>query len=57
MWKRAQQVYEGLPEEGRFHLSTLMIPTDREETLNVIRARLQTGRSAASFRPVWWRRA
>ena len=41
--KRAQQVYEGLPEEGRFHLSTLMIPTDREETLNVIRARLRTG--------------
>ena len=41
--KRAQQVYEGLPEEGRFHLSTLMIPTDREETLNVIRARLRNG--------------
>ncbi len=29
--------------EGRFHLSTLMIPTDREETLNVIRARLRNG--------------
>ena len=41
--KRAQQVYERLPEEGRFHLSTLMIPTDREETLNVIRARLRNG--------------
>lgn len=41
--KRAQQVYESLPEEGRFHLSTLMIPTDREETLNVIRARLRNG--------------
>ena len=41
--KRAQQVYEGLPEEGRFHLSTLMIPTDREETLDVIRARLRNG--------------
>lgn len=41
--KRARQVYESLPEEGRFHLSTLMIPTDREETLNVIRARLRTG--------------
>lgn len=41
--KRAQQVYEGLPEEGRFHLSTLMIPMDREETLNVIRERLRNG--------------
>ena len=41
--KRAQQVYEGLPEEGRFHLSTLMVPTDREETLNVIRERLRNG--------------
>lgn len=36
-------MYEGLPGEGRFHLSTLMIPTDREETLNVIRARLRNG--------------
>ena len=41
--KRAQQVYEGLPEEGRFHLSTLMVPTDRERTLNVIRERLKNG--------------
>ena len=41
--KCAQQVYEGLPEEGRFHLSTLMIPTDREKTLDVIRERLRNG--------------
>ena len=41
--KRARQVYESLPEEGRFHLSTLMIPTDREKTLNVIRERLRNG--------------
>ena len=41
--KRAQQVYEGLPEEGRFHLSTLMVPTDREKTLDVIRERLRNG--------------
>ncbi|MFR8977676.1 MAG: hypothetical protein ACLVJB_07725, partial [Christensenellales bacterium] len=41
--KRARQVYESLPEEGRFHLSTLMIPTDREKTLDVIRERLQNG--------------
>ena len=43
--KRARQVYESLPEEGRFHLSTLMIPTDREETLNTIRARLRNGQT------------
>ena len=43
--KRAQQVYEGLPEEGRFHLSTLMVPIDREETLNVIRERLRNGQT------------
>ncbi|MFR2150207.1 MAG: hypothetical protein ACLS7Z_06590 [Christensenellales bacterium] len=43
--KRARQVYESLPEEGRFHLSTLMIPTDREKTLNAIRMRLQNGRT------------
>ena len=41
--KRARQVFESLPEEGRFHLSTLMVPTDRERTLAVIRARLQNG--------------
>ena len=27
--KRARQIYEMLPEEGRFHLSTLMVPEDR----------------------------
>lgn len=43
--KRARQVYESLPEEGRFHLSTLMIPTDREKTLNAIRTRLQNGKT------------
>ena len=43
--KRARQVYEILPEEGRFHLSTLMIPTDREKTLNAIRTRLQNGQT------------
>ena len=43
--KRARQVYESLPEEGRFHLSTLMIPTDREKTLNAIRTRLQNGKN------------
>ena len=43
--KRARQVYESLPEEGCFHLSTLMIPTDREKTLNAIRTRLQNGKT------------
>ena len=43
--KRARQVYESLPEEGRFHLSTLMIPTDREKTLDVICERLQNGKT------------
>lgn len=38
-------MYESLPEEGRFHLSTLMIPTDREKTLNAIRTRLQNGKT------------
>ena len=41
--KRARQVYESLPKEGNFHLSTLMVPTDRERTLNVIRERLKNG--------------
>ena len=42
--KRARQIYEMLPEEGRFHLSTLMVPEDRERTLEVIRERLQKGK-------------
>ena len=33
-----------LPEEGRFHLSTLMVPENRERTLEVIRERLQKGK-------------
>lgn len=40
--KRARQVYENLPEEGHFHLSTLMTPKDREKTLSIIRTRLQS---------------
>ena len=41
--KRARQVYGLLPEEGRFHLSTLMTPRDRERTLEIIRERLNRG--------------
>lgn len=41
--RRARQLAQLLPEEGRFHLSTLMTPIDRESTLNQIRQRLQQG--------------
>ena len=41
--KAAQRVFEGLPEEGRFHLSTLMYPDHRREVLSAIRERLRTG--------------
>ena len=35
--KRAREIFKMLPEEGRFHLSTLMTAGDREKTLNQIR--------------------
>ena len=41
--RRARELYELLPEEGRYHLSTLMTPRDRERTLDEIRARLRAG--------------
>lgn len=41
--KRAQNIYENLPEEGRFHLSTLMTPNDRKATIAQIRDRLAQG--------------
>lgn len=41
--KMAQDVFYLLPEEGRFHLSTLMCPKHRTEVLNVIRQRLKSG--------------
>lgn len=41
--KRAQNVYDGLPEEGRFHLSTLMTPNDRKAVIRRIRERLAHG--------------
>lgn len=41
--KRAREIYTLLPEAGRFHLSTLMIPGDRERALREIRTRLQNG--------------
>ena len=32
--QEAQKVFEDLPDEGKFHLSTLMHPNHRRETLN-----------------------
>ena len=39
--KRAREVFRLLPEEGRFHLSTLMTPQDRKRVLAVIKKRLK----------------
>lgn len=41
--KTAKEVYDALPKEGRFHLSTLMYPAHRSRVLNKIRERLQNG--------------
>lgn len=41
--KAAQSLYSLLPEEGRFHLSTLMYPAHRKRMLRVIRERLKQG--------------
>jgi CRISPR-associated endonuclease/helicase Cas3 len=39
----AQEIYQNLPEDGSFHLSTYMRPVDRKDTLRTIRKRLQEG--------------
>ena len=41
--KAAQTVYGLLPPEGSFHLSTLMVPAQRQALLREIRQRLQDG--------------
>lgn len=41
--KRALRLFQLLPEEGRFHLSTLMTPEHRSRMLAVIRSRLAAG--------------
>ncbi len=41
--KHAKGLYDGLSEDGRFHLSTLMCPAHRKETLLTIRRRLNDG--------------
>lgn len=43
--KFAQEVYEALPSEGRFHLSTLMCPIHRKQKLDEIRERLKSGKT------------
>lgn len=45
--KQARTIYDSLPEEGRFHLSTLMTPRDRRKTIDTIRARLLDENGAA----------
>ena len=39
----AQELYGLLEEEGRFHLSTLMPPVERQNQLRIIRKRLEDG--------------
>lgn len=41
--KMAQEIFAMLPEEGRYHLSTLMTPEHRAEKLRMIRERLKDG--------------
>ena len=41
--KAAQKIYDLLPMEGSFHLSTLMYPAHRKVVLNTIRQRLRDG--------------
>lgn len=41
--KRAREIYELLPEQGRYHLSTLMLPDDRRRVLNAVREALERG--------------
>lgn len=41
--KAAQKIFENLPEEGKYHLSTLMYPAHRKAVLAEIRKRLVSG--------------
>ena len=43
--KAAQKIFENLPENGSFHLSTLMYPAHRKAVLAEIRQRLKDGLS------------
>ncbi len=42
--KSARELFLSLPEEGRFHLSTLMFPSHRREVLGAIKKRLREGK-------------
>lgn len=42
--REAQKIYEELPEEGRIHLSTNMLPVHRKHTIQMIRERLEEGK-------------
>ena len=41
--RAAQEIYDMLPKEGAYHLSTLMYPAHRHWVLNEIRQRLKEG--------------
>jgi len=43
--RHAKGLFNGLSENGRFHLSTLMCPAHRQATLREIRARLKDGQA------------
>jgi CRISPR-associated endonuclease/helicase Cas3 len=43
--KHARGLFEGVVNEGRFHLSTLMCPAHRKATIATIRERLKQGQS------------
>lgn len=43
--KHAKGLFDGLEEDGRFHLSTVMCPAHRKETLLTVRARLKNGQT------------
>ena len=40
---QAQNLYQLLPPEGRFHLSTLLYPNHRKRILKAVRKRLKEG--------------
>lgn len=42
--REAQRIYALLPQEGRYHLSTLMYPAHRKAALDIVRQRLQGGK-------------
>ena len=42
--RQAQRIYALLPQEGRYHLSTLMYPAHRKAALDIVRQRLQGGK-------------